>query len=457
VATARRPKIVAFYSRELRFSSVARDTLPRMGTAETGAGSGHRSGPSAGAVAALAILHTIELIGILCAAMVVASLGRAHLGRGAGLLALALIAAAALVGWQAIRLLLGRRRLSVPGLAVQSALLIGAIALATQRPTAGLAGVVVAAGVLAGWGRLGRPARSAEPLAASAQAAVMPEGRGPAGRPVRAGFGGVVLVLLTSALVLGALSVRGGIVIGMVVLAIIFIPLERLFALRPRRMLRAGWRTDVVHYLINGAALKVGTVVAVAVVGTVLRAFVPAPFRTAIAASPGWAQIVAALAIATVGGYAGHRAAHEVPLLWRFHRVHHSIREMDWLAASHLHPLDQIFIRSAAVLPLYALGFGRMSLGAFVVLTTLQAIFIHANVRLTFGPLRWVIATPQFHHWHHARERRAYNSNYAGEFPAVDALFGTLYLPAHGWPARYGIDDSEPAGYLRQLVWPLAS
>jgi sterol desaturase/sphingolipid hydroxylase (fatty acid hydroxylase superfamily) len=428
--------------------------LPRMGTSVTGTGSGYRSGPAAGAVTALAVLHSIELIGILCAATVVASISRAHPGRGAGLLALSLLGAAALVGWHAIRLLQGRRRLSVPGLAVQSFLLIGAIALATQRPTAGAAGVVVAAGVLAGWGRLGKPARSSRPLAVSPEAPLAPEGRAVASRP---GFGGVVLVLLTSALVLAALSVRGGIVIGLAVLAIIFIPLERLFALRPRQILRAGWRTDVLHYLINGAALKVGIVVAVAVVGTALRAFVPPPFRVAIATSPGWAQIVAALAIATVGGYAGHRAAHEVPLLWRFHRVHHSVREMDWLAANHLHPLDQIFIRSCAVLPLYALGFGRISLGAFVVLTTLQAIFIHANVRLTFGPLRWVIATPQFHHWHHAREPRAYNSNYAGEFPAVDALFGTLYLPAGRWPAQYGIDEREPVGYLRQLVWPLAS
>jgi sterol desaturase/sphingolipid hydroxylase (fatty acid hydroxylase superfamily) len=433
-----------------------------MGTTATRAGSGYRSGP----VVALTILYSVELVGILCAAMAVASTGRAHLGRGAGPLTLALISAAALVGWHAIRLMLGQRRLSVTGLAVQSTLLIATIALTTQQPAAGVAGIVVTAGVLAGWGRLERPAPSAEPFALSPQAAVASQGRGPAGEVGagevgagevgEVGFSGVVLVLLTSALVLGALSMRGGIVIGMVVLAIIFIPLERLFALRPRHILRAGWRTDVVHYLINGAALKVGTVIAVAVVGTVLRAFVPAPFRAAVAASPGWAQIVAALAIATVGGYAGHRAAHEVPLLWRFHRVHHSIREMDWLAANHLHPLDQIFIRSSAVLPLYALGFGRISLGAFVVLTTLQAIFIHANVRLTFGPLRWVIATPQFHHWHHAREPRAYNSNYAGEFPAVDALFGTLYLPAHRWPAQYGIDAREPAGYLRQLVWPLA-
>jgi sterol desaturase/sphingolipid hydroxylase (fatty acid hydroxylase superfamily) len=210
-----------------------------------------------------------------------------------------------------------------------------------------------------------------------------------------------------------------------------------------------------VHYLVNGAALRLGLVASVIVVGGVLRAFVPAPLRAGIAASPGWVQVVAGFAIAAVGGYAGHRAAHEVPLLWRFHRVHHSVREMDWLAANHLHPLDEIFGRSAAVLPLYALGFGRVSLGAFVVLLTVQAIFIHANVRMGLGPLRWMIATPQFHHWHHAREPQAYNTNYAGEFPLLDALFGTLYLPADRWPARYGVDDTEPAGYLRQLAWPL--
>jgi sterol desaturase/sphingolipid hydroxylase (fatty acid hydroxylase superfamily) len=408
---------------------------------------GYRTGP---VVAVLTLLYSVEVVGLLCAAVVVGSLGPAHLGRGARLLALSLLAAAALVGWHAIRLLLGDRKLSVPGLGIQSAILIGAIALTTQMPAIGAAGVVVAGGVLASWGRLRRPTRSA-----IVPAAVSPESTQVSAQPDKVGVTGIVLVVLTSALVLGALSVRGGIVVAMVVLAIIFIPLERLFALRPHQILRPGWRTDVVHYLINGAALKVGIVVAVIVVGTLLRAFVPASFRTAIGESPSWAQIVAALAITTVGGYAGHRAAHEVPLLWRFHRVHHSIRELAWLAANHLHPLDQIFVRSAAVLPLYALGFGRLSLGAFVVLTTLQAIFVHANVRLTFGPLRWLIATPQFHHWHHAREPEAYNSNYAGEFPAVDALFGTLYLPAQRWPAQYGIDEHEPAGYLRQLVWPL--
>jgi sterol desaturase/sphingolipid hydroxylase (fatty acid hydroxylase superfamily) len=405
--------------------------------------SGHRNGT---VEAVLVLLYVVEVVGLLGAAAIIAG--------GAGLLALSMAAAAALVIRHAIRLSRGERKLSMPALGVQSAILIGSIALATQHPAVGLAGICTATGVLAGWGRLVRPVRP--PIVAAAVPAeptAAPAPHAPATHKV--GLTGIVLVLLTSLVVLAALSVHGGIVVAIVVLAIIFIPLERLFALHPRRILRRGWRTDVVHYLVNGAALKVGVFVVVAIVGTVLRAFVPASFRAAITASPSWVQIVAALAIATIGGYAGHRAAHEVPLLWRFHRVHHSVREMDWLAASHLHPVDQVFVRSAEVLPLYALGFGRLGLGAFVVLTTLQAIFVHANVRLTFGPLRWVIATPQFHHWHHAREPEAYNSNYAGEFPALDALFGTLYLPADRWPAQYGADGAEPEGYLRQLAWPL--
>ena len=119
---------------------------------------GYRSGPVA---AVLALLYSVEVVALLWAAVAVGNLGPAHLGGGARLLALSLLAAAALVGWHAVRLLLGDSRLSVPGLGIQSAILIGAIALATQKPAIGVAGVVVAAGVLAGWGRLRGPARSA--------------------------------------------------------------------------------------------------------------------------------------------------------------------------------------------------------------------------------------------------------------------------------------------------------
>ncbi|MGA7052323.1 MAG: sterol desaturase family protein [Mycobacterium sp.] len=393
----------------------------------------------------LVVLHAVELLTLLKAAGVTARYARAHPGHGAGLPPLVVLVALSLVGWQALRLLRGRRSLNVSGLFVQAGILVSSIAVATQNVVAGVFGIVLSGAVLAGWGRFAKPVWG---VAAVESVRRTSEIRS------RIGVGDAVLVLLTALVVLAVLSVHSRVVVGLVFLAVIFIPLERLFALHPRRVLRAGWRTDVVHFLVNGAAVRVGMIASAVAFGLVLRAFVPAPLRHAVGGSPSWVQVVAGFAIATVGGYAGHRACHEAPLLWRFHKVHHSVRELDWLASTHLHPLDEVFTRSVSLLPLYAFGFGRVSLGAFVALLTLQAIFIHSNVRLGFGPLRWMIGTPQFHHWHHAREPQAYNSNYAGEFPALDALFGTLYLPRKRWPAQYGIDDTQPDGYLRQLAWP---
>lgn len=421
--------------------------------------------------AGMLVLHGAELIVLVFAARVTAGL-YAQSGLGGRLPTLLVMAAVLLVGWQTFGLVRGQKSLTVAGLAVQAAMLIAGIAVATQDLGAGSVGIALPTAILAGWGALTRTAREpAEPVRGTTSPGldtgrdqpVLATGQvnerwRPAPQPAEQNkTAKLALLAATITVVLAALSAHGGIVFGLVILAVIFIPLERLFPLHPRRVLRQGWRTDLVHYLVNGAALKVGLIAAVIVSGGLLRALVPPPLRVAIASTPSWVQIVAGLAIAAVGDYAGHRAAHEIPLLWRFHRVHHSVREMDWLAANHLHPIDETFIRSAAVLPLYALGFGQVSLGAFVVLISLQAVFIHANVNLNLGPLRWLTATPQFHHWHHARDPRAHNSNFAGEFPLLDAIFGTLYLPAHSWPTHYGLDETEPTGYLRQLAWPLTA
>jgi len=279
------------------------------------------------------------------------------------------------------------------------------------------------------------------------------------GRPGagRFGAGRLAVGAGTLALVLVALTVRSTLVFGLVVLAVIFVPLEKLFALHPREVLRRGWRTDLVHFVVNNLLSSIGLVVPIVTVGLGLRALVPASIHHAIAAQASGVQFAEAFLVASLTGYAGHRAAHEVPLLWRFHKVHHSITEMDWLASAHLHPIDTVWTRGCVVIPLFVLGFGRASFGGIIVFTTLQAIFIHANVRVTFGPLRWLVATPEFHHWHHAADGAAHNKNYAGEFPWIDAVFGTLYLPRGQRPEAYGIDEVQPDGYLRQLAWPFRS
>jgi hypothetical protein len=236
-------------------------------------------------VAAMVLLHAAEMAALLTAVTVTGGLARSHPGRGMGSAMLLPLVATLLVGWQGYRLLAGRRSLNVTGLAVQSGIVMVAIAFATQNLAVGGLGIVLASSVLAGWGRLAKPRSAstgpvaAEPSPQSVHVAV----NGPG---TQVGVSGAVLASLTAVVVLAALSVRSHILFGLAILAVIFIPLERLFALHPRRVLRRGWRTDLVHYLVNGAALKLGLVVSVVVVGSALRAFVPASLRLGIAASP---------------------------------------------------------------------------------------------------------------------------------------------------------------------------
>jgi sterol desaturase/sphingolipid hydroxylase (fatty acid hydroxylase superfamily) len=94
------------------------------------------------------------------------------------------------------------------------------------------------------------------------------------------------------------------------------------------------------------------------------------------------------------------------------------------------------------------LGFPLTIVAGASVLLGLWAVFLHANVRLRFGVLERLIATPAFHHWHHARDARG---NYAGLFPIVDSLFGTNVTKA-SWPQASGTDDARSDGSWAHLL-----
>ncbi|HVN50353.1 MAG TPA: sterol desaturase family protein [Acidimicrobiales bacterium] len=267
--------------------------------------------------------------------------------------------------------------------------------------------------------------------------------------------GSTLAIVATGLLVVVGLLVRSNLVFGIVVLAAIFIPIERLASLHPQKVFRAMWKTDLVHLVVNNLLATIGLVIAIAVPIVALRATLGTGLADVVRAQPFWLQFVEALLVAEVAGYWAHRATHRVPWLWRFHKVHHSISEMDWLAAGRLHPIDQVFVRSCVILPLVVLGFSRTTFGAYLLVATLWAIFIHANVRFTFGPLRWIIATPAYHHWHHTNDDDAVNRNFAGQLPLLDMVFGTFRLPKGRWPSTYGIDEPVPPTYLGQLAWPL--
>ena len=144
-------------------------------------------------------------------------------------------------------------------------------------------------------------------------------------------------------------------------------------------------------------------------------------------------QVPALLLVADFTQYWVHRTFHAVPFLWPFHAIHHSVEEMDWLAGSRLHLVDVIVTRGLTYMPIFVLGFSEPALMVYVFLVAAQATFIHANVRWEFRPLRQLVATPAFHHWHHSAEREAVDKNFAVHTPIWDILFGTYYLPDR-WP-----------------------
>lgn len=166
-------------------------------------------------------------------------------------------------------------------------------------------------------------------------------------------------------------------------------------------------------------------------------------------------QVLTMVLVADLTQYWVHRTFHVVPWLWPFHAIHHSVEDMDWLAGSRLHLVDVILTRGLTYVPIFVLGFSRPALLVYVFLVAAQATFIHANVRWTFRPLRRLVATPAFHHWHHSSEQEVLDRNFAVHTPLWDILFGTYYLPDH-WPARYGLNNDRhlPVGWLRQSLHP---
>jgi sterol desaturase/sphingolipid hydroxylase (fatty acid hydroxylase superfamily) len=239
------------------------------------------------------------------------------------------------------------------------------------------------------------------------------------------------------------------------VLACIFIPLERLLPLHAHQPLfRRDWFNDVIYVLANGFFIRAGFAgVAGAFMLGFEHLFGPNPLPM-IAGLPLWAQVIGAIIIADIGYYCAHRICHAVPFLWQFHAVHHSIEEMDWLASHRVHPIDQIFTNTFSILPIWCMGFSLEALALHQVIYQVQALLLHSNIKISFGPLKWLIASPEYHHWHHANERDAYDRNFAAQLSIIDVIAGTAFLPFKRRPAAYGLTEPMPNAYHLQLIHP---
>ncbi len=239
----------------------------------------------------------------------------------------------------------------------------------------------------------------------------------------------------------------------LLILFAIFLPLELLFPGNKQKVFRREWGTDLL-FALGQYLLWTAPVVFVLMLVYEHSASLPlAGVRQFVGELPFWLQFVGVIFLCDLGIYWGHRLSHEIPFLWRFHRVHHTAPKVDWIAAYREHPFDNLYTRLIENLPAILLGFPIEALAGFAVFRGLWAIYIHSNVSLSPGPLRYLIGSPRLHHWHHEIGMGG-KVNFANLSPLMDLLFGTFHDPGH-MPERYGIRADVSHNYAVQMIDPL--
>jgi sterol desaturase/sphingolipid hydroxylase (fatty acid hydroxylase superfamily) len=238
---------------------------------------------------------------------------------------------------------------------------------------------------------------------------------------------------------------------------LVFIPVENLFPSRPGQgIFRYEWREDLFYFFISSMLVQLLTWLSLLPANTLLAVTQWSAFRAWVAALPFVVQLVTIMLLTDFVQYWVHRTFHRVPVLWRFHSVHHSAQCMDWMAGARMHFLEILILRGTTVIPMIVLGFSPGAVNTYLLVVYLYATFVHANLGFRFGFLEKFLVTPRFHHWHHGIEKEAIDVNFAVHFPWYDKIFGTHHMPENNrWPEGYGIGGHPvPSGYWKQFLHP---
>lgn len=146
---------------------------------------------------------------------------------------------------------------------------------------------------------------------------------------------------------------------------------------------------------------------------------------------PLWLEVVLAILILDLAIWAQHLVTHKVPILWRFHRVHHADRDFDVTTALRFHPVEILASMMLKIGLVYLLGPAALAVLLFEIILNSTAMFNHSNLRLPLWldrAVRLVLVTPDMHRVHHSIHRHEHDSNYGFALSVWDRIFRT-YRP----------------------------
>lgn len=252
----------------------------------------------------------------------------------------------------------------------------------------------------------------------------------------------------------------------LLVISLAFVVVERVRPWRKsQQVLRRGWLTDLFYLAFNGhyfsLLMALGTVhtarwfasgMNLGGLGGLLDSRVAATW-------PLWAQALIVFLILDLIRWGVHNLLHRAPWLWEFHKVHHGIRELDWVGSFHFHWFEILVYKTALYLPLTVMGFDSGLLFASALFSTFMGHFNHANLDVDIGWLKYVFNNPRMHVWHHDRDEVPMpGANFAIDFALWDWLFGTVWMPdTDRQPKRLGFEGIEEIGgsFVEQVAWPV--
>lgn len=226
---------------------------------------------------------------------------------------------------------------------------------------------------------------------------------------------------------------------------------------REQRVLRRQWAQDLFFLAFNGQVF--GIVLARAVA----RLLPPGPVSGDVAphllaGAPWVVQFAVFFLVKDFIEWCVHYLLHRVPILWQFHKLHHTIVELDWIGNFRFHWMEIVIYKAAVFFPLFLLGVSDPVILPIAVLSTLVGDLNHANVDITWGPFRFLLNSSRMHVWHHdVVKHHRHGQNYGIVFSLWDWIFGTVYWPRdRKEPERLGFRrmDSYPRGLLKRLLYP---
>ena len=256
-------------------------------------------------------------------------------------------------------------------------------------------------------------------------------------------------------LIAGALYLSTEAIFIIIFLFVIVVPFEKLFPRHKGQKIRRPKLDTDIGYALAAPILGILTGIVAVVIAILSLAWIPGLLiRPYVEQIPEQYMPVIGLILFDSLVYWTHRFYHEIPVLWKFHAIHHSTEHLDWASGFRGHPLDGTILAPAFVFLITA-GFSLEITGALAAAQLILGLFLHANVRWKLRWLHRLIITPEFHHWHHTNERDAIWTNYSTFLPIWDQLFGTYFMPKGRRPMVYGVNEEVPDGIIRQLRYPL--